>query len=67
MKAFIQELVAKADLDEAQATKVAGVLRDFLAERLPESLRGPLDAVLTGERVDDAVDLAKGLLGNLLK
>jgi hypothetical protein len=67
MKAFIQELVAKADLDEAQATKVATVARDFLAARLPESLRGPLEAALTGERVDDAVDLAKGLLGNLLK
>lgn len=67
MKAMIQELVAKADLSEAQATKVAEVVRDFLASRVPEGLRGPLEAALTGERVDDAVDLARGLLGSLLK
>ena len=67
MKAMIQELVAKADLSEAQATKVAEVVRDFLSSRVPEGLRGPLEAALTGERVDDAVDLARGLLGSLLK
>lgn len=67
MKALIQELVSRADLDEAQATKVAEVVRDFVSARLPESLRGPFASVLTGERVDDAVDMARGLLGNLLK
>lgn len=41
MKQLIQSLVAKADLSEAQATKVAEVVKDFLAERLPEPIRGP--------------------------
>ena len=67
MKALVQELVAKADLDEAQANKVAEVVRGFLVERLPEVARGPVESVLTGANVDQAADLAKGLLGNLLK
>ena len=42
MKALVQELVAKADLNEAQANKVAEVVRGFLVERLPEVARGPV-------------------------
>jgi hypothetical protein len=67
MKALVQELVAKADLSDAQADKVAGVVRDFLVARLPDAVRGPVESVLTGDRVDDAFDVAKGLLGGLLK
>ena len=67
MKALIQELVSKADLDDNQANKVAGVVREFLVGRLPEALRGPVESVLTGDRVDDAFDMAKGLLGGFLK
>ena len=67
MKALIQELVSKADLSEDQASKVATVVRGFLVAKLPESLHGPLESVLTGERVDDAVDIAKNLVGGLFK
>lgn len=67
MKALIQELVAKADLDEAQANKVAEVVRNFLSSRLPEVARGPVESALTGERVDGAVSTAKDLLGGFLK
>ena len=58
-------LVSQADLDESQAAKVAEVVRGFLASRLPEMLRGPVESALTGEAVDGAVDQAKGLLGKL--
>ncbi len=67
MKALIQELVAKADLSEDQANKAAAVVRGFLVEKLPPSLHGPIETVLTGERLDDAVDLAKNLVGGLFK
>ena len=67
MKAMIQELVTKANLDPAQADKVAEVLREFLATRLPEALRGPVVSALSGENVDSAVDKAKDLLGGFLK
>jgi hypothetical protein len=67
MKALISELVAKADLTDAQAEKVAEVVRGFVASKLPEALRGPVEGALTGDRVDDVADMAKGLLGNLLK
>jgi len=65
MKELISELVAKADISEAQAAKVAEVVRSFLASKLPEVLRGPVDSALTGQAVDDALDQAKGLLGKL--
>jgi hypothetical protein len=65
MKALISQLVSQADLSEAQAAKVAEVVRGFLASRLPEMLRGPVESALTGENVDSAVDQAKGLLGKL--
>jgi hypothetical protein len=65
MKELISQLVSKADLNEAQATKVAEVVRGFLSSKLPDSLRSVVDGALTGENVDSAVDQAKGLLGKL--
>jgi hypothetical protein len=65
MKELISQLISKADLSEAQATKVADVVRGFLSSKLPESLRSVVEGALTGENVDSAVDQAKGLLGKL--
>ncbi|HYQ01449.1 MAG TPA: hypothetical protein VER96_22405 [Polyangiaceae bacterium] len=65
MKELISQLVSQADISEAQATKVAEVVRSFLTSRLPEVLRGPVESALTGENIDSAVDQAKGLLGKL--
>ena len=65
MNELISQLVAKADLSEAQATKVAVVVRGFLASKLPDALRGPVESALTGQNVNSAVDQAKGLLGKL--
>jgi hypothetical protein len=65
MKELISQLVSKADLSEAQAAKVADVVRGFLSSKLPDSLRSVVDGALTGENVDSAVDQAKGLLGKL--
>ena len=65
MNEFISQLVAKADLSEAQAAKVAEVVRGFLANKLPDAVRGPVDSALTGQNVDNAFDQAKGLLDKL--
>ena len=65
MKELISQLIAKADLDEAQAAKVAEVVRGFVSSKLPEALRGPVDSALTGQSVDSALDQAKGLVGKL--
>jgi hypothetical protein len=65
MNELISQLVAKADLSEAQATKVADVVRSFLGSKLPDALRGPVESALTGQNVDSAVDQAKGLIGKL--
>jgi hypothetical protein len=65
MKELISQLVAKADLSEAQAAKAAEVVRGFLGSKLPDALRGPVESALTGQNVDSAVDQAKGLIGKL--
>lgn len=65
MKQLISQLVSQADLSEAQAAKVAEVVRGFLASKLPDALRGPVEGALTGENVDSALDQAKGLVGKL--
>jgi hypothetical protein len=65
MNQLISQLVAQADLSEAQAAKVAEVVRGFLASKLPDALRGPVESALTGENVDGALDQAKGMLGKL--
>lgn len=65
MKELIAQLVSQADLSEAQAAKVADVVRGFLASKLPDALRGPVQGALTGENVDSALDQARGLVGKL--
>lgn len=66
MKELVAQLVQKADLDEAQAEKVAGVVRSFLEERLPEAVKGPVMNALTGANVDSAVDTVSNALGGFL-
>jgi hypothetical protein len=66
MKELISQLVARADLSEAQAAKVAEVVKDFLATKLPSGLRGPVESALTGQAVDGAFDsVMKGIAGKL--
>lgn len=65
MKDLIATLVANANLTEAQAAQVASVVKGFLADKLPEPLRGAVDGYLTGSHVEGALDQAKGLLGKL--
>jgi hypothetical protein len=66
MKELISQLVARADLSEAQAAKVAEVVKDFLAAKLPEGLRAPVESALTGQAVDGAFDsVMKGIAGKL--
>lgn len=65
MKELIGKLVEKADLSEEQAAKVADVVKEFLGDKLPEAIKAPVMGALTGENVDQAADLATGLLGKL--
>lgn len=65
MTELVTRLVSQANLSEDQAKKVAEVVRGFLADKLPEPLRGPVERALTGENVGSAFDQAKGMLGKL--
>jgi hypothetical protein len=65
MQDLINQLVGKADLSPDQAAKVAEVVKGFLADKLPEPIKGPVLSAISGERVDSAADQAKSLLGGL--
>jgi hypothetical protein len=65
MTELITRLISQANLSEGQAKQVADVVRGFLAEKLPEPLKGPVEAALTGANVASALDQVKGLAGKL--
>jgi hypothetical protein len=65
MTELVTRLISQANLSEDQAKKVAEVVRGFLADKLPEPLRGPVEGALTGDNVGNALDQAKGMLGKL--
>lgn len=65
MNDLIQQLVGKADLSPEQAGKVAEVVKGFLADKLPEPIKGAVLGAISGDSVDSAVDTAKGLLGTM--
>jgi hypothetical protein len=65
MKELIDQLVGKADLNPDQAAKVAEVVKGFLADKLPDPIKGVVLGAISGESVDSAADQAKGLLGGL--
>jgi hypothetical protein len=56
-------LVSQADLSEEQAEKVAQVVKQFLIDKLPDSIEGTVVSAISGERVDSAADMLKGALG----
>ena len=66
MKELVASLVAKADLTEEQAQKVADVRSEHLQEKLPEPIREPVINALSGHNVDWAADAAKGFLSKIL-
>ena len=65
MKELISSLVAKAELTPEQASKAADVVKGFLSDKLPEAMKGPVLGALSGEKVEAALDQAKGLVGKL--
>ncbi len=65
MKELIGTLIAKADLNQEQATKVAEVVKGFLADKLPAPLQGPVLSAISGDSVDSVADQAKNVLGKL--
>jgi hypothetical protein len=65
MKELITRLVSQADLTEEQAERVAQVVRDFLVEKLPDSIEGPVLAALSGKNVDNAADALRSAIGSI--
>lgn len=65
MKELIGTLIAKADLDQEKATKVAEVVKNFLTDKLPAPLQGPVLNAISGDSVESVASQAKNVLGKL--
>ena len=65
MKEMIATLMERADLSEDQASKVADVVRQFLKDKLPDAMEGPVLAALSGDNVGAAVGQAKDMFKKL--
>ena len=65
MKELIDTLIQKANLSPEQAAQVAEVVKGFVADKIPEPIRGTVLSALTAENVGSAAEQAKGLLGKL--
>lgn len=66
MKELIDKLVGEAEVDEATAKKIVGVVKNFLDDKLPSPIDKQVAKVLDGvetDQVNDALDVAKGLFG----
>lgn len=49
MSELVKELMEKANLDEAQATKASEVAMEFLKSKLPPAFQGKMDDILAGK------------------
>jgi len=61
MNELVKELMSKADLDQAMAEKAVGVVKEFIKDKLPETVSTPVMSAIDGLDVDDAVDMLKKL------
>jgi hypothetical protein len=66
MDNLLKALINKANLDEKTAEKVLDVVKEFVVDKLPEAASKPVLQALDGVEVDDAVDMAKNVLGKFL-
>ncbi len=65
MNELIGNLVKNADIDEATAKKVIGIVKDFLEDKLPSPIDSQVANVLDGvdaEDVEGALNKLKGFL-----
>lgn len=70
MNPLVQKLIDQANIDEATAGKVIGVVSDFLEDKLPSPIDKTVVKALEGldsDEAGDVLDKAKGFLGGLGK
>lgn len=67
MQDLVNQLTSKVDITPEQAQKVIDVVKDFLGDRLPDPLAGPVMGALEGREglADQLAEGADGALGKL--
>ena len=63
LQEFIQQLVQKAGITEAQAAKAATVAHEFIKSKLPPQMAGTVDGFFAGT-VDPAANIAANAAAN---
>lgn len=66
MQELLNQLMEKADLDKAVATKAIEIMKSFLEDKLPAPIKSQVMTALEGIDGEDArgiLDQAKGLFG----
>ncbi|MDO4765307.1 MAG: hypothetical protein Q4A29_04550 [Eubacteriales bacterium] len=70
MNEIIKNLMSQANLDEATAKKAVEVVKNFLKDKLPDSIENQVCSVLDGldtnqlaSGAENLLDQAKGLFG----
>jgi HEPN domain-containing protein len=66
MDNLLKVLMDKANLDEKTAEKVLDVVKEFVVDKLPDAASKPVLQALDGIETDDAMDMAKNVLGKFL-
>lgn len=69
MQELVQRLSQNANLTDEQARQAVDVVKNFLSDKLPDPIAGPVMSALDGEDVSDklqgAVEGLKGKLGGM--
>jgi len=65
MNELKQKLMDQFGLDESKSDGAIKMVLEFVKDKLPEGLQGPIDQIANGEMPDagDAMDAVKGLFG----
>lgn len=65
MDELIERVCARTGLPEEQSRQAAQAAVDFIKEKLPEPLRGQLDAVLANQNLGGVADQAMDMIGGM--
>ena len=67
MQQLVSQLTEKVDITPEQAQQVIDVVKDFLGDRLPEPLAGPVRGALEGREglADQLAEGADGIVGKI--
>jgi len=65
MDELVNQVASRTGISQDQAREAVQMVVDFLKSKLPAPIAGQIDAVLSGNTLDDAAQQAQQALGGL--